>query len=142
MRVHTHGDYSVPSLEHQGAGTMTCYPTQSHYPDTETTILIKPSARLGSDKYQFLTLLVLENVRSRHEPMTFKFPDLPEWEVDALLIRPPRLVSFLNIVTSLRVIPICFHPSVAAVWACLTMISTWNCWIAYYLEPQPYMFTR
>ena len=37
--------------------TMTCYLTQLHYPGTEPTspcpILIMPSARLGSDKYQF-----------------------------------------------------------------------------------------
>ena len=47
--------YSTASLGHKA--TMTCYPTQSHYPDTEPTspcpILIMPSAWLGSDKYQF-----------------------------------------------------------------------------------------
>ena len=41
-------------LGHQATGTMTCYPTQSHYPDPEWTnhcpILIMPSTRLGSDK--------------------------------------------------------------------------------------------
>ena len=55
--VHSWELYSAASLEHQAAGTMTCYPIESHYPDTELTspcpILIMPSARLGSDKYQF-----------------------------------------------------------------------------------------
>ena len=45
------------SLEHQVAGTITCYPTQSHYPDIEPTspfsILIMLNARIGSDRYQF-----------------------------------------------------------------------------------------
>ena len=43
---------SATSLGHQAVGTMTCYPTQSHFPDTEPispcTILIMPSDRLGS----------------------------------------------------------------------------------------------
>ena len=47
--------YSSASLEHQATSTMTCYPTELHYPDTELTspfpILIMPSARLGSNKY-------------------------------------------------------------------------------------------
>ena len=51
--------YSAASLEHQATGTMTCYPTQSRYPDTEPTspchVLIMPSARLRSDKYTFLS---------------------------------------------------------------------------------------
>ena len=49
--------YSAVSQEHQTTSTMTCYPTQSPYPDTEPTspcpILIMTSIRLGSDKYQF-----------------------------------------------------------------------------------------
>ena len=44
--------YIAISLGHEAAGTMTCYPTQSHFPDTESTspcpILIIPSARLGA----------------------------------------------------------------------------------------------
>ena len=51
------GLYSAASLEQQATGTIICYTTQLHYPDTETTspcpMLIMPSARLGSDKYQF-----------------------------------------------------------------------------------------
>ena len=34
----------------------------------------------------------VENAMSRFEPVTFRFPDLPEWEADALLIQPPRPV--------------------------------------------------
>ena len=38
--------YSAASVEHQTTGSMTCYPTQSHYPDTKTPspcpILIMP----------------------------------------------------------------------------------------------------
>ena len=49
--------YRAAALGHQAAGTVTCYPTQSHYPTTEQTspcpMLIMPSAGLGSDKYQF-----------------------------------------------------------------------------------------
>ena len=44
-------------LYSQAAGTMTWYPTQSHYPDTELTspccILLVLHARLGSDKCHF-----------------------------------------------------------------------------------------
>ena len=50
---------SAASLRHQSTGTMTCYPTQSHYPVTDPTshcpILIMLSARLWSNKYQFLS---------------------------------------------------------------------------------------
>ena len=56
--VHLWRLYSAALLEHQATSTMTCYLTQSHYPDTELTspcpILIIQSIRLGSDKYQFL----------------------------------------------------------------------------------------
>ena len=49
--------HSAASLRHQAIGTMTCYHTQSHYPDTEPTspyhILIMPRAGLESNKYQF-----------------------------------------------------------------------------------------
>ena len=54
--------YSAAPLENQATRTMTQYPTQSHYPDTEPTspcpILLMPSARLGSDTYQFDKSLV------------------------------------------------------------------------------------
>ena len=55
--VHSWQMYSAASLEHQAAGTMTCYPTPSHYADIEPTsprpILILLSARLGRNKCQF-----------------------------------------------------------------------------------------
>ena len=94
--------YSTVSLELEAAGTMTCYPSMAHYPDTQPTnpcpVLIMLSARLGSDMYQFSKSLVWLNqssktVRSRFEPITFRFLDLPEREADALLIRPPQLVN-------------------------------------------------
>ena len=47
--------YNTASLELQAAGTMTCYPTQSYYPTSPCPILIIPSARLGCEKYQFLS---------------------------------------------------------------------------------------
>ena len=56
--------YSDPGGNH-ATGTMTWYLTQSHYPDTEPTspcpILLIPSARLRSDKYQFDKLMVWLN---------------------------------------------------------------------------------
>ena len=49
--------YSVASLEQQTTGTITCYPNQSLYPDTEWTspyrIRIMPSAWLGNDKFKY-----------------------------------------------------------------------------------------
>ena len=42
-----------------------------------------------------VNLLGFENAKSRFEPVTFGFSDLPEREADALLIRPPRLVAVL-----------------------------------------------
>ena len=78
--------YSAASLEHQAASTVTCYPTQSHYPDTEPTspcpMLIIPSARLESDKYQSigLTRQGFETMRSGLEPLTLGLHDLLGWE--------------------------------------------------------------
>ena len=56
--VHSWWLYSAASLGHQVAGSVTCYPTQFHYPDTDLTspypILIMLSGLgLGIDKYQF-----------------------------------------------------------------------------------------
>ena len=66
VTVHTHGDFILlphwdtraTRLGHQGHQTvisMTCYPTQSHYPETESTspshILIMLRTMLGSNKY-------------------------------------------------------------------------------------------
>ena len=53
----------MPPLWEQAASTMTKYPIQSHYPDTELTspclIQIIPISRLDSDKCQFCKSLVL-----------------------------------------------------------------------------------
>ena len=53
---------SAPPLGNEAISTMTRYPTQSHYPDTELTnpwpILILLSTWLGNDKYQFNKSLV------------------------------------------------------------------------------------
>ena len=50
--------YSAIPQGDQAASTITWYPTQSNYPDTEPAshcpILITPCTWLGSDKYQFL----------------------------------------------------------------------------------------
>ena len=61
--------YSAALLGHQATSTMTCYPTQLHYPDTEPTspchILTMPSSRLGSSKYQFKVIgLILPELRN------------------------------------------------------------------------------
>ena len=60
----THDDrYSFLPLGNQTTGTiMTRFPTQSHYPEVELTIpcpmVLRPGARLGSDKYQFYKSLL------------------------------------------------------------------------------------
>ena len=79
--------YGASSLGDQAARTITWNPTQLHYPDTEPTcpcpILIMPSSWLGSDKYQFVKLLVW--LDHWVEPMTCTLP-----------VRPPRLVKPLD----------------------------------------------
>ena len=71
---------------------MTQYPTQSHYPDTEVTnpfpILLMPSARLGSDKYQFES--------NWFDSTGNRTPDRPHFEASALRIRLPRPVASLQ----------------------------------------------
>ena len=51
--------YSATPLGNQATSTMTWYPLQSHYSDTELIsrcpILLMLCARLGNDKYQFLS---------------------------------------------------------------------------------------
>ena len=68
---------------------MTRYPTQAHYPDTVLTspcpILLMPSTRLGSDKYQFCkSLFDLAGIRAS------------ALEGRTLLIRLPRPVSTMR----------------------------------------------
>ena len=67
--------WSFTSLQHLRSyqGTMTQYPTQAHYPDTDVIspcrILLMPSTRLGSDKYQFYkTLFWLERKPNSGSP--------------------------------------------------------------------------
>ena len=59
--IWTHCDFiALPHWENQVACTMTCFPTQSYYPDTEmmSDFPIRISVRVGSDKYQFDKSLV------------------------------------------------------------------------------------
>ena len=78
--------HSAASLGHQVAGTMTCYPTHSHYPDTEQisphSILIMLSARLGSDKYKFLSLWF--------DSTRFRTHGLQTWTCDLQIPRSPE----------------------------------------------------
>ena len=58
VTVLTRGDFiMLPPLANQITGTITQYPSQSHYRDTELTspspILLMPSTQLGSNKHQF-----------------------------------------------------------------------------------------
>ena len=77
--------YSTASLGHKAAVAMTCYPTQSHYPDTEPTgsrpILIMLSARLRSERYQIkiigLTPPEFELAWCGFEAVWFAFSNLP-----------------------------------------------------------------
>ena len=57
VTAYTYADCIMLSYwENQDAGTLTLYPTQSHYPNTDLTssclILLMPSAKLRRDKYQ------------------------------------------------------------------------------------------
>ena len=76
-------------MENQAVSTMTKYPMQSDYPDTEPTspchILIMSSAWLGSDEYQFSSHW-FDSTRVQTPP------DLPKRESDTKRIRPSRLV--------------------------------------------------
>ena len=56
--VHSTWLYSDAPLGNQATGTMTWYPTQSHYSDTESDpVLVMPSIRLCSNKYWFFKLV-------------------------------------------------------------------------------------
>ena len=89
--------YSTASLEHQATDSMTCYPTESHYPDTEPTnpchILIMLSAML--EAASIIKGIGLKTVRSGLKPATFRFPDLLEREAAALLMCAPRMVAYV-----------------------------------------------
>ena len=89
VMVCTHGVLIVlPHWEIRLLETMTWYPAQSHYPDTELTshcpILLMSSTRLGSDKYPFYNSLFLLDLELNYRSATH--------EARALPIRPPHLV--------------------------------------------------
>ena len=79
---------------------MVCGLNQRHHttkPSSPCLIPIMLSIRLGSDKYQLKKVIGwtqsgFKLVRSGFEPAKFRFPNLPEWEVGALLIWPPHHV--------------------------------------------------
>ena len=95
--VHSRWLYSAASLGQQATSIITCYSTQSHYPDTE---LISPfpspnNAERWARKQQVSTLKSLiwldqglNPPGPGIEPAKFRFPKLPAWEMDASLIRP------------------------------------------------------
>ena len=70
MRLH-----NAASLGHQTASIMIWYPTQSHCPDAEPnspcSILIMPSARPWSNKYEFYKSLLLLDQGSNHFHHTY-----------------------------------------------------------------------
>ena len=88
MKVCTHDDFIVlPPLGDQA--TMTIYPTQSHYLESETIrcchILIMLTVWLGSDRHRFLNHCVeLKRVQTRQ----FKSHDLLLRDAVTQLIRP------------------------------------------------------
>ena len=57
--MHSSNIYSATTMGDQATSTLTLFPTQSHYHDIEPTspchTLKMPSARLGSDKYRYLS---------------------------------------------------------------------------------------
>ena len=74
--VHAWQLYSAASLRNQAAGTMTCHPTQSHFPDTEPTLPHPDNSKRQARNRQVSIL---------------QLSDLPARETDVLLIRPPHL---------------------------------------------------
>ena len=72
--------YSTGPLGNQATRTMTWYPSQSHYPDTEPT---GPSNVECLDRKRQVSIL-----ETGSEPMKFGFPNLPKRETDAFVIRP------------------------------------------------------
>ena len=70
-------------LRNQAASTITWYPHQSHYPNTEPNspcpILIIPSTWLGSDKYQFYKSLVWLNQDSNPRGLNLPISQNGRW---------------------------------------------------------------
>ena len=85
--------HSVVPMGNQDASTMTWYPTQSHYLDTEPTspytILLIPNAWLGSDKYEFKNhWFDSTRVRTCEVSGRSDSPIYQKRETDAPFIRP------------------------------------------------------
>ena len=157
--VHSWWLYSATSLEHQATGTMTCDPTLSQYPATEPTspVLPYPNNAKRQTNINFkvigLTRPVFETTSSICEPETFRFPDLPEWEVDALLIQlySFRLVKLawwwcLCIVRSISCEPICTQRLGGAVYTpCVDgyrLVVHTHTWWVYYTRLQICLFIK
>ena len=72
--------YSAALLGDLATSTVTCYSTQSHYPDTEPTspcsILIMRGTRLGSNKYQFKSHWWFDSSRVRNRIVRIRIHDL------------------------------------------------------------------
>ena len=101
--------YSVVPLGDEATSTMTRYPTQSPSPVTEPNtpcpIQIMLCAWLGSDKYQILSQWFdSTRVWSNEDRITEVWiPNLPKWEIDALLIRPGHSNKYLLKWTRLQI---------------------------------------
>ena len=127
--VHLWQLYKGGPLENQVTGTMTCYPTQSHYPDTELTspcpILIMPRARLENDKYQFDKSLIWLD-RELNSPS-------PTCEACALQIQPPYLVASNSLQTAVNFTPIRYSctSTVYVMFPCHTQTRLLNNWVSW-----------
>ena len=93
--AHSRRLYSAVPLGRPAVSTMTCYSTQSHYPETNPTspypILIMPSAWLEINKYNFLShCFDCTGVRT----CEFESPDLPKLET-AIPSAPPATIRHL-----------------------------------------------
>ena len=90
--LHSGWLYIAAPLGDQAAITVTRFPTQSNYPDTELArpchILVMPNTRLGSDKYQLCKSMVCLN----HDSISWPSAG----ETYALPIRSPRPSPVIN----------------------------------------------
>ena len=100
LTVYTDGDFCSPTERPD-------IPLKLHYPDTELTrlILVIPSARLGSDKYQFCESLVWLGQDSNSCPSTQETCDLSNSDstsIKQLSSSPPTVQIVLLTFTCLR----------------------------------------
>ena len=75
--------YSAALLEHQAISTMTCYPTQLHYPDTVNQSLPYPNNAMCQAKKRQLS--ILKSLVWLDQDATVRFPDLSKREAGALI---------------------------------------------------------